>query len=157
MTYTALQIGNELIRCGNAKSQPLTNLQIQKLIYFAHGWHLVLAGSPLIEESFEAWRYGPVVPELYHVFKTYGSSAIPVDHLFCHATPQVMDTSIVALLDRILEVYGKFTPGQLVEISHDPEGPWVRVYHDSSPTQRPIIPNSEIKSYFLRLAKGKQA
>src|SRR5208282_4587731 len=52
-------------------------LKLQKLVYFAHGWHLALRDQPLIDELVEAWDYGPVVPSLYHQFKRYGNQSIP--------------------------------------------------------------------------------
>jgi len=54
----------------------LTPLKLQKLIYYAHGWHLALRDQPLIDELIEAWEYGPVVPNVYHEFKEFGNQPI---------------------------------------------------------------------------------
>ena len=55
----------------------LTPLKLQKLIYYAHGWHLAIRNAPLIDEVIEAWEYGPVVPNVYHEFKKFGNRPIP--------------------------------------------------------------------------------
>lgn len=54
----------------------LSPMKLQKLIYFAHGWHLAIYGEPLIDESVEAWAWGPVISSIYHDFKKYGRDPI---------------------------------------------------------------------------------
>ena len=54
----------------------MTNLRLQKLLYFAQGWHLARFGRPLFDASIEAWPYGPVVPEVYRAYKEYGREGI---------------------------------------------------------------------------------
>ena len=54
----------------------VTNLALQKLLYFAHSIFLIEAKRPLVSGYFEAWQYGPVHPAAYSAFKTAGSSPI---------------------------------------------------------------------------------
>ena len=54
----------------------MTNLRLQKLLYFAQGWHLARFGRPLFDASIEAWPYGPAVPEAYRAYKEYGREGI---------------------------------------------------------------------------------
>ena len=73
MPRNALEIADEFIRrSGNTK----TNMQIQKMVYIAHGYMLGAYGRPLISENVEAWKWGPVIPSLYRRFKKYGSDLI---------------------------------------------------------------------------------
>ena len=51
-------------------------MKMQKLVYLAHGWHLAIHDRPLISENFEAWPYGPVEEDLYHIFKPYRDAPI---------------------------------------------------------------------------------
>jgi uncharacterized phage-associated protein len=147
MPITALQLGSELVRRSAARGQPLTNLSAQKLAYFAHGWHLALLGEPLIMENFEAWRYGPVLPELYHVFKVFSGNPIPPDHPLIEQQPRLDDASMSAqLIERVLDVYSGYGSSGLVSISHDPSGPWYPAYH--SPSVSSIIPHHAIQTYF---------
>src|SRR4051794_28085835 len=63
----------------------LTPMKVLKLVYIAHGWVLSSADAPLISESVQAWKFGPVIPSLYHYFKRYGAS--PVPHFEANALP----------------------------------------------------------------------
>ena len=82
MTYKALDIAKKLIlKAQNDEpngGERLTNLKLQKLLYYQQGYHLAAFGTPLFSEDVEAWMYGPVVPTVYDVFSAYGSSALPV-------------------------------------------------------------------------------
>ncbi|MGA8142178.1 MAG: type II toxin-antitoxin system antitoxin SocA domain-containing protein, partial [Desulfobaccales bacterium] len=55
----------------------ISNLKLQKLVYYAQGFHLVFYDTPLFSERIEAWTYGPVVPDLYHEYKSHGPCSIP--------------------------------------------------------------------------------
>jgi uncharacterized phage-associated protein len=55
----------------------ISNMKLQKLVYYAQGVNIALHNRPLFPESLEAWTYGPVVPELFHTYKRYGTCAIP--------------------------------------------------------------------------------
>lgn len=72
MAADAASIANYFLDKAEHDGIPLDHLKIQKLVYIAHGWHLGLSGSPLVFDRIEAWPYGPVFPELYHVLKPYG-------------------------------------------------------------------------------------
>ena len=57
----------------------ISNLKLQKLLYYAQGFHLVIYGEPLFPETIEAWAHGPVVTSVYHQYKEYGSEPIPAE------------------------------------------------------------------------------
>lgn len=97
----------------------ITNMKLQKLVYYAQGFALAIAGAPLFKEPIEAWMHGPVVPELYHTYKQYGANAIPAPEIdFEEYAPHVTE-----LLDEIYEVYGQFTANALRGLTHR-EPPW---------------------------------
>lgn len=152
MSISSLQLGGEIVRRAHAKGHSVSNLSLQKIAYFTHGWNLALFNEPLVTEQFEAWKFGPVLPTLYHSFKPFGSSAIPATHTFVEAIPPLEDASLEAsLIDRIVEVYGGFSSFQLVELSHRADGPWYPVYHDDS-TVNGEIDNDMIRDYFVSLS-----
>ncbi len=64
---------DEAKRCGIN----ISNLALQKLLYFAHGIYLTKTKRPLVSGYFEAWQYGPVHPAVYRAFKGSGSWAAP--------------------------------------------------------------------------------
>lgn len=124
--------------------KPMSPLKIQKLVYLAYKEYLLKYRSSLFEEKIVAYKYGPVVEEVYQTFKEYGSDAIKVTddtdnveyilkdiHL-----PQAMGRmllakdveKIVPILLKIIEDYGDFSGWQLVEFTHSEKGPWETVY-----------------------------
>jgi uncharacterized phage-associated protein len=93
----------------------LSNLKLQKLVYYAQGLHLALYGKPLFNEEIEAWTYGPVIPELYHEYKINGANGIPGDIEF---DLDSIDQDTRVFLDEIYTVFGQFSAQRLVDISH---------------------------------------
>lgn len=153
MSIPSLQLGGEIIRRSNAKGKAISNLSLQKLAYFCHGWNLALFDEPLADEEFEAWKFGPVLPTLYHTFKPFSSNAIPAHHALVSWIPGLPPGHPAGpLIDRVLDVYGNFSSAQLVHYSHLPDGPWHPVYYDDT-SPNSVIRNDLIKDYFLKLRK----
>lgn len=98
----------------------MSNLKLQKLVYYAQGYHLAIFDKPLFTEPIEAWIYGPVVPELYHTYKQHVSGVIPppdsVDLL-------KFDEETIELLDEVYDVIGQFSAWRLAAMTHS-EPPW---------------------------------
>ncbi len=73
MRNNALGVANELIDLADSDGKDLTLLKLVKLVFLSYAFGLVLAkDEPLIDPRFdkvEAWRYGPVIPSVYHSFK----------------------------------------------------------------------------------------
>ena len=110
----------------------ITPLKIQKLVYIAHGWHLAVRGTPLVnDERAEAWEYGPVYASLYHEFKHRGrlpilDLATDFDENMKKFTPKIdhRDEDARKLLDRVWKVYGHMSGTQLSALCHQPGSPW---------------------------------
>lgn len=73
---TALNVGNSILVRAFTENIDITPMKLQKLIYFVYRDYLQQTGIPLFEERFETWKYGPVIPSVYNMFKKYGSNAI---------------------------------------------------------------------------------
>lgn len=117
----------------------ISNLKLQKLLYYAQGFHLAITGRPLFSEPIEAWTHGPVVPTVYHRFKSYGYNSLPVA-----GQSPVFDAKTTDLLDEIYEVYGQFSAWKLRNMTHE-EPPWKNAAVPS------VIPHSALRSYFKTL------
>ena len=119
----------------------VSNLQLQKLMYLAQMIHMGRHnGARLFEAGFEAWDYGPVIPDLYHKLKGYGADAVP--SIFDNALAFKADDSRRQLMSDVCEKFLKFDAGQLVEITHWENGAWAKHY---VPKARHIrIPDSDI-------------
>lgn len=159
LPYSPLAIANYFLDKAKAEGKPLSPMKLQKLIYFAHGWHLALyGGKPLLNEQVQAWDYGPVVPSVYHEFKKFGSGRIEqygTDFDFSKGeiiTPRIPldDKQTLALLDKIWEVYGKYTGIQLSNLTHEHNSAWTDVRNDpENGGMRSVgIPNKLIQREF---------
>lgn len=155
MLYPALAVANYFIQKSNDEGEPVDPLKLQKLIYFANGWHLALYGLPLIGEPVHAWRYGPVVESVYHAFKRYGSRRI--DEVAGATLIPGDDTETTQLLYSVWRKYGHFTGGQLSNLSHDPEGPWAAATSAAPVGWGPRMRDDEMREYFKRLVKEAEA
>lgn len=93
----------------------ISNLKLQKLLYYAQGFHLAIFDKPLFPEAIKKWVHGPVVPQIYHQYKEYGSDAIPVPEINEDEYPQ----EIRELLDEVYSVYGQFTAAKLRNMTHN--------------------------------------
>nr|WP_244490150.1 type II toxin-antitoxin system antitoxin SocA domain-containing protein [Rhizobium sp. Root483D2] len=116
----------------------LSNLVLQKLLYFAHGIYLVQTKLPLVSGYFEAWQYGPVHPSVYRAFREAGSTMISFrasaqDPMT--GAPREMktpsDTRLIGLIQQVLNSYGRMPAGRLVDLSHAKDSPWSYVVDKS--------------------------
>ncbi|MFJ5691830.1 Panacea domain-containing protein [Providencia stuartii] len=113
-----------LSRCDDESGDTISNLKLQKLVYYAQGFSLVLLGRPLFAEKIEAWMHGPVIPELYRKYKDYKNCALP--------QPESINWDNYAedeieLLDDVWNVYGQFSAWKLRNMTHE-ESPWKNNY-----------------------------
>ena len=133
-------------------SYNITPMKLVKLVYIAHGWHLGITDSALIDENPEAWKYGPVIPRIYHEFKKHGKNPIKAENI----TPVddgLLPVNKIAFLDKIWSVYGRFTAIQLSEKTHQPGSPWHIVWNSKQgkavgPRQ---IPQHLIRDYYRKM------
>jgi uncharacterized phage-associated protein len=170
--FSAKAVANEFLDLAKRDNKQLTHLQLQKLVYFAHGWHLAVTGSPLLDERIEAWKYGPVIPSLYREFRTFGSASIgskatefvridPTEHL--EITPSLTDDlfssqeqveSARRVIKRVWDLYSGFSGLQLSSATHQPGTPWYAVNEKGGVNAE--IPDEEIRTYFVKLANEKR-
>ena len=88
----------------------MSNLKLQKLVYYAQGLHLALYDEPLFTEPIESWYHGPVVPELYESYKQYGAGAIPIPP---DIDWSVYDNKTYLHLEQVYYFLGRFSAWQL--------------------------------------------
>ena len=118
----------------------MTPLRLQKLLYFAQGWSLARHGRPLFHESIVAWKYGPVVREVYEKYKPYMANPIiqPTARL------DLIQGEDLSLLLDVYREYGCYTAKMLVRMTHQTK-PWLDA------VQGMEIPIESMRSYFSAL------
>jgi len=122
----------------------LSNLELQKILYIAHMYHMGKFRNPLLDGNFEAWDYGPVHPTIYHRAKVYG--AAPVGNVF-HSVEELDGNSTEGSVIRgTVDRFRNYEPGQLVAITHSKISGW---YNNYRPGARGMaIPNQDIMNEF---------
>lgn len=129
--YPTKAVANLFLDWASDRSVPITPLKLQKLLFFCHADYLVKTGQPLVEDTFEAWSYGPVIPGVYHEFKDSAEQPIakraesfsPVTQRRATCTIDLDDT-VRADLEPIFDIYVRVDGGLLSGISHRAGGPW---------------------------------
>jgi len=137
-------------------------MKLQKLIYFAHGWHWALADKPLVSEQVEAWKFGPVISPVYHAFKQFGNN--PIAELgrlvrfsgtrLVSEVPRLSEAMLgetAQLLNRVWEVYSPYTAIQLSNATHAVGTPWQEVWEKAPERIGTDIPDEKIREYFVKL------
>lgn len=159
--YSAKAIANEFLRLASEEELHLTQMKIQKLVYISHGFKLALLDEALINDSVQAWQYGPVIPTLYEEFKGFGSSPITqpatdivineesFDHAFIPVEINHDDDKSRLLIQTVWEKYKSLSGPNLSDLTHRQGTPWSETYlpgmfHND-------IPNDIIKDYYTNL------
>jgi uncharacterized phage-associated protein len=150
MSNSANAVANEFIRLAKEDdSRAFTPLQLIKLVYIAHGWMLGIYQRPLIRERVEAWKYGPVIPSLYHSLKRYGADFVS-GPLYLHRKNPEFDDEQKELIAEIFRAYGRLTGIELSTLTHQQGTPWSDTWIPGS--QGRVIPNDLIAEHYKRLA-----
>lgn len=149
ITMNALEVAEYLIQkaanpASKGKAKILTPLKLQKILYFAQGWYLANTSKPLFREKIWAWKYGPVVKEVYNEYKRYG------DKNLANAATQSTSQPIQEkrdFLDNLWDKYGGETAEDLVTATHNSD-PWLDAF--SNPYTKEIT-QASIRRYFETL------
>jgi len=159
--YDGRAVANYVLDFCASRDRHVTNLSLQKIIYFCHVWSLIELRKPLVRQSFEAWEYGPVLPYLYREFKKYDRSPIVgrserIDP-FTGGSRIVefdFDSQTTLLLERIVDFYSRLPAGYLVDLSHAENGPWHSVWNHGGATNPGMkISNAEIEKFYERVMR----
>jgi len=142
----ATQTANYIIRSFQEHGELITNLKLQKLLYYAQGWYLALDGETLFSNQIEAWVHGPVVPDIYRLFKKYKYAPItdPVNEIN-------LSQRISEHLNEIIDVYGSYSAFELESLTHETD-PWKEA-RGSIPCDEPssaIITVESMRAYFIK-------
>jgi uncharacterized phage-associated protein len=149
-TITASQVAGWLINLSHDKEAPVSNLKLQKLLYYSQAWNLAFYKEPLFDEDFQAWVHGPVVPEIFRKYREHKWNAIPkleVARMKAHVREH---------LEEVWRVYGSLKAFDLERLTHS-ESPWksarVGLAPDASSCQ--VISKKSMRDYYTARMNGK--
>ena len=124
--------------------ESISHIKLQRLLYFSQAAHLSLYNQALFEDKIEAWRSGPVIPNVYQTFKSHGSN--PLEKPQSQHYKTVIDEDTEYFLEQMWEIFGKFSGIYLVAIIHE-HTPWQTAYK----SQNRAITTAVIKKYYKPL------
>lgn len=173
MAYSPKAVTNFILAQAFSEDIPVSPLKLQKLLYFAQGWHLALADSAIFNEQIECWPYGPVVSSIFHHFKLFGKD--PIDRkasdvrakkvngkreyrVVFPILPDSLPPQSREVLDTVWESYKDLSAIKLSNMTHSLDGPWRKIYDKYSgfPPAGTDIPMNLIKRYFKsQLEEGR--
>lgn len=145
MAASIMQVARTLGRLSNWS---LSNLEMQKIGFIAEMLHLGRTDTPLINEQWQAWSYGPVQPDLYHRAKIFGAD--PVRDIFLDPTLWPGSTFEKATVDAY-NLMKPLKPGQMINITHQPTGAWASSY--KSGAKNSVIPKAAIRAEYDTLIR----
>lgn len=136
-----IYLASQIFGGDDKEREGITNLKLQKILYFAQAYYLAKLGRPLFKEKIEAWAYGPVIPDVYHEFKKYGGRAI-----ISKEDKSSISDEDKEILNKVWDSFGGFSARKLVEIAHA-HTPWKEASESSSK----IITHKVLAEYYAPL------
>lgn len=121
----------------------ISNLKMQKMLYYAQGWHFAHFNTPLFDDEIEAWKHGPVVRQVYNEFKKYGRDAISFDELDSF-DKNTINSDEQEFITFVFKRLSRISAWELAELTHK-EPPYKDNFVEAMNNN---IPKDEIKNYF---------
>ena len=141
----AIDCANYLIYLLNDSCEDLTNMKLNKILFYAQGQSLKQHEKALFPEAIEAWQHGPVVPQIYHHYKQYRNDPI---HFWEESRLKNIEGEEKEILFNVGRIYSMYTAATLRNMTHAPKGVWAKYYKEGE--EHTEIPIEAIKDYFDR-------
>ncbi len=146
MEHSSHAIANAFISIAEKENKKLTNMQIQKLVFIAHGYCLALLGEPLFYHNAHAWQWGPVIPKLYKSLQKYGNYHVDAS---VDAQDSLLEEDVkFNLVEAIYKNYSHYSGSELSALTHQENTPWSITW---SKDRFGIIPNNIISAHYKKL------
>ena len=149
MKYNVIDVCRHIINYSNDKDYGVSNLKLQKLLYFIQAYFLITKKEACFHERIEAWDFGPVVPVAYREYKQFGSSDIPtITYIIIKDSRNIWNSKVIPYFDEIVsdddkilveavvDKFSEYSASDLVRITHR-QKPWIDAYEPNR--------NNEIK------------
>ncbi len=147
--YDSIYIANYLIHLAKKKEELMSIMRLMKLAYLSHGWNLANYERPLLIDPFRAWRFGPVIPSIYYLFRDQDRYNLIENK--CDK-PCTIDDESKNLMSRVFDYYRSYSPYELIDLTHEKGSAWNKVYHGKN--KNGIIPDTLIKKDFKSKMKS---
>lgn len=145
---TALTLANYILTRAKDQGRPVTNLKLQKILYYVQGHYLAEFDQPLFPDEIQAWKFGPVVPSVYYEYSVYGPDEIIITG---RENLEECDSEEMELIDSVIDSKLRYASSELVRATHSEE-PWRKATRGGT-VIRPntVIDTEDMKEYFKRI------
>lgn len=145
-------VANFVLQIAQEERKQVSNLSLNKILYFLHAAYLRRYNRPLVSAKIEAWDHGPVFREVYHQFKKFGRNTIeerakqlnPVTGAYVESFTNFEEDERDFLSCQCRQLL-QIAPGKLVDMSHVRDGPWHRARFGGGT----VNPGVEITNEFI--------
>ena len=138
MTYNAIDVAKHIITYCSKKKQPISNLKLQKIIYYTWVDYYKATGTAIFVDDICAWQFGPVVPSVYYEYCSFAGTAISREYDIS------LSAEDITIINPILDKYMAIPASVLVDRTHEQGSPWDIIYQNGVGI-RSIIPFSLIR------------
>lgn len=143
----AIDVAKYFLYKANQDGDLITNLKMQKLLYYAQAWYLVNFDKPLFDDQILAWDLGPVVKNVYDVYKEFRHTPIIFEEDFGKNIKQ-FNKNDLKFLDEFYDQFSSYSAHDMVNLSHS-EAPWKKAYE----TACKIIDIELMKDFYTKMYK----
>jgi uncharacterized phage-associated protein len=163
MKPNAISLANFFVDKALTERVSIFQLGLMKRVYITHGFCLAIYDKPALDSRFdvvEAWRYGPVIPSVYHSFKHHGKNPIteksviidvdPRTYEISVITPELEDEDVIDVAKAVWQRYAGFSDGRMVELTHREGTPWGMCYEPGKTCE---IPDLYTQAFYKKLIK----
>jgi uncharacterized phage-associated protein len=146
---TANTVVEYFLALANEIEEPITNMKLNKLVYYAQAWHLAIFDTPFFKDEIEAWVHGPVVRSVYDTYSQFKWMPINIETQPSEKIRQQFSPDQQDILDDIVEIYFPDTAYSLEQLTHS-EDPWIFARMGLAPyeTSTNVITWESMKSYY---------
>lgn len=138
---TASRIAKYIVKEALKRKMSVTNLKLQKLLYFVQGVHLFMHEKVAFPDEIIAWQYGPVVKDVYYEYSIYGANdIIPIDK----NEKIILSMRLKKLVSFVLDDLLRYSDIALVKETKKEGSPWSQV------SLNEVIDEKDIYEYFLK-------
>jgi uncharacterized phage-associated protein len=164
MIYRALDVANYIVKKSLDLNKQISNLKLQKVLYYLQARYLVEKGYPIFEDNIGKWKYGPVTPSVYHEYKRFGSGAIEnvsdqleikkdafgniTDISIKQFNPDTIEAKDQCIIDNTVNSLGAFGAFELVNRTHQ-QSIWKKYESEIISGINLEYDDEEIKNYFI--------
>ena len=150
--YNCFDIADYILKKAREENQLVDPMKLLKLTYIAHGYNLGFFEKPLFNNQVQAWKYGTVIPDLYHVIKRFGNGYVDEEIVDLYKEKEV-EGDQKKLLDFVWEAYKPLSGLQLSDLTHQEDTPWKKTFNQSYNVP---ISNDLIKEHYKSLISKKR-